>query len=183
MAEIAHFSRVLTSTEINDIMDNGLTGATSPVTGIGHQTSYGTGSAASTSTRNFTRGISLDYPLDDTDLDTPYTESDYEKVEEFDGERVAVTGGGYLLHQFKKKHENDTDPINIALKCRASLAPSAAFVELEIFNRELDEWESLDSDNTAGANEDFDLAGVVSSDLENYYDQNNWVSLRIYQNI
>lgn len=110
-----------------------------------------------------------------------YTTPEEGKVAVEDGHRVAVSGiTSYLVHQFKRRHTNRSDRIKIRINARTTLAPTTQTVYLQIWNGRTNSWETLDSNSKSGANEDFNLHGDVSD--TSYYDFQNEVCVRIYQN-
>lgn len=78
----------------------------------------------------------------------------------------------------------DTDSNDVIItnwKGKTNLAPSQSTVYLQIYNRNSDSWETLDSDDTTGSDTEFSLSGTQSSNLSDYYDASNWVACRVYQ--
>ena len=135
--ELALFSSSLDSTDISDIMDNGLAG-----------------------TQFYTSGDVAALPADDTDLENQFATADYTTVSTDDGNRVAQTATGeYAIFQFKDKHTNNTDSITVTWNGQSDLAPSSSPVILEIYNHGTSEWDELDRDSTTAANTDFTLTG------------------------
>lgn len=94
--------------------------------------------------------------------------------------RVGQTATGeYMIHQFKDFVGGNTS-CTLEWEGQTSLAPSSSAVVLEIYNRNTNEWVSVDSDNTSEVNTDFILSGVIA-DLTNYKDAQNIISCRVYQ--
>ena len=103
-------------------------------------------------------------------------------MENDDGVRVAQTATDeHAIFLFKDKNDNATDGISVTWNGQTDLAPSSSTVYLQIYNRDSTAWENLDSDSTTGVDTDFDLTGSVSENLDDYYDANNWVACRVYQ--
>jgi len=129
----------------------------------------------------YTREENENLPSNKSDLSVVYTTIEENDVSKNDGVRVGLTGeeGNYLLHQFKKLHNNRRDRIKIKVNLQSSLAPSLSTVYLQIWNGQTNSWETLDSNNKADANVDFSLFGDVSD--TSYYDFNNEVAIRVYQ--
>jgi len=127
----------------------------------------------------YTRGDEATLPTNDTDLETAYTAQNVTDVATDDGVRVGQTGTlQYMIHQFKNFVPVSSTLLN--WNGQSSLAPSASIVRLQIYNRNTPAWETVDSDNTTGANTDFDLSGNIA-DLTNYKDAGNVISCRVYQ--
>ena len=76
---------------------------------------------------------------------------------------------------------NNQDVIIENCKAKASIAPSVSTVYLQIYNQNLNQWETLDSDSVTGADTEFTLSGTQSINPANYYAGGNWVSKRVYQ--
>jgi hypothetical protein len=54
---------------------------------------------------------------------------------------------------------------------------------MQIYNRTTAEWENVDFDNFTTENTKFTLTGGKSTNLDNYYDVDLWVSFRVYQEV
>ncbi|HSE35348.1 MAG TPA: hypothetical protein VLB83_04465 [Candidatus Paceibacterota bacterium] len=80
-----------------------------------------------------------------------------------------------LAYVFKKTHTNNTDQIDVSWEGQVSIATTTY---LKIYNYSSGAWETLAS-NTPSPATDFTLSGVQSSNLSNYYDGGNTVSLRL----
>ncbi len=123
-------------------------------------------------------------PANDATLAIIYDAGEITDVETDDGTRVEISGSNdYLVHLFKTQNTNNTDSINLSWNGQAVIAPSVATVYLQIYNQDTDSWETVDSDNATGANTDFSLGVTISADLSDYYDADNVVSARVYQQI
>jgi hypothetical protein len=102
-------------------------------------------------------------------------------VEFIDSVRVGVTGtsGQYLLHQYKKLHDNRTDRVKIEVNLRSTLAFTTSTVYLQIWNGITNSWETLCTNNKLSSNTDVSLYGDVSD--TSYYDFHNEITIRVYQ--
>lgn len=114
-------------------------------------------------------------------MTTAYNEQDYLDVASSNDVRVAQGGSAtqYILHQFKDYLGASTKCI-FYLECQSNYAPSLSTVYLQIYNRNLEQWETLASNNSAAADTDFILSASVG-DLTNYKDGNTIVACRVYQ--
>jgi hypothetical protein len=129
----------------------------------------------------YTRQTLSELPSGNADLAIPFTCDDYWYIEVIDGNTVEQTASGdYTIFQFKDKHVG-LDLINMTCATKSGLAPTTSTVHLEIFNDTSATWESLISNNTAGANEIFTLHYIMDTDLGDYYDAQDWVTCRVYQ--
>ncbi len=86
----------------------------------------------------------------------------------------------YTVFLFKNKH-TEKNKISIQCRLRSNWAPLYSTVYLQIFNRIITTWENLDSNNIENADENFILSGTITTNLNNYFDANLWISCRIYQ--
>lgn len=129
----------------------------------------------------YTRESESSLGTNDDDLTTSYTSSELDDVATNDATRVGITGGGYNAHLYKYVHTNSTDQISVSWDGQTDLAPTTSTVYLQIYNRNSTTWETLDSDNTSSANTDFTLSGSKTTSLSDYYDGNNMISVRVYQ--
>lgn len=94
-----------------------------------------------------------------------------------------VTISGYAIHQYKKLNSNNTDKIDITWKGKSSVATSSQAVRLQIYNHTSGLWETLDTESSAGVAVEFTLTGSVTTSLANYYDANNIITIRVYQQV
>lgn len=133
-------------------------------------------------TRNYSWGDEASLPTTDADLDVYYSDTDEDTASTDDGGRVTAYGNsGYVIHQFKDQSDSALKTISVSWNGQASIACSSKTVYLQIYDRNLGSWETLDSDTTTAANTDFTLEGSKTSSLSDYYDSDNKISCRIYQ--
>lgn len=130
----------------------------------------------------FTKENSSVLPSDNTNLTTLYTYTEIGKVASDDDERVSQSGIDYQIHQFQTPaHENNTDEILITVQVQTDKDPTSAPVHLQIYNFDISEWEDLNVDSSSSIDTDFDLTGLITSNVANYYNENNVVFYRVYQ--
>lgn len=129
----------------------------------------------------YSRGDETSLPSGTSDLETVYSASEVTDVSSDDGTRVAFDGAGFVLHLYKYRHSNDTDQIEVTWNGQTNNPPSVSTVYLQIYNFNSTSWETLDSDSSTAVDTDFDLTGTKTSSLTNYYDANNYVYVRVYQ--
>jgi hypothetical protein len=128
-----------------------------------------------------TRGDEDVLPGSDDDLETDFTLSDYDDVETDNAVRVAQTATDEnAIFQFKKRYPRQQD-IYVKWNGQTDLAPTSSTVYLQVYNRRTAAWENIDSDSVTGADTDFDLSGTISTNLDDYFDANFWISARVYQ--
>ena len=129
----------------------------------------------------YSRASVVSLPTDDGDLENLFTAQEYLEVDNNDGIRVDQSStGGYSVFLFKNKNDSQ-ESITINWDGQSNRAPSDSTVYLQIYNRNSSTWETLDSDSTSAANIDFTLTGNIFTNLSNYYDNNYWISWRVYQ--
>lgn len=132
--------------------------------------------------KKYSRGSQASLPTNTTNMSTLFTQTDYDNAATDDASRAEETGSDYVIHLFKYDNANNTDNITIDWNGQCADAPSSSTVYLQIWNSNSSSWETLDSDNTTGANTDFDLSGSITSSQSNYYTgSDNTVIARVYQ--
>jgi hypothetical protein len=121
-------------------------------------------------------------PLTKDNLDIIYGETDEDSVATDNGVRVGMNGSNtYLLHQYRIVNETTHDNICIKVNLQSTLEPSISPVYLQIWNVLTSLWETIASNTTSAADIDFDLEAEVTSNVENYYDTNREIAIRVYQ--
>jgi len=121
-------------------------------------------------------------PIDDTNLSIDFGGSDYVKVRYQDNITVSQTASNqYAVFLFKDQNASSDYEIHIRCRVKSSLAPLIRDVILQIYNRDSSAWETLDSNNTSGADTYFILTGDIITHVSKYYDANNWIACRLYQ--
>jgi len=134
----------------------------------------------------YSRGEYVTPPSNDNDLTTDYSAQDVIDVAEEDEARVSQSAergalaenAKYAIHQYKDFYAGDVGTLTWV--GQSNCAPSTSPVYLQIYNRISLEWETVTSNNTAIANIDFMLSGIIE-DLTNYKDENDVLSCRVYQ--
>lgn len=135
---------------------------------------------------NYTRENSATLDTSDVGLPTVSTYDDFIKVNTDDDTFLDLEGSQvYFKYLFKKNNHNtdNTNPFTVTWSGKSTVAPSTSTVYLQVFNRDSQEWETIDSDNSTGANTKFTLTASVTESVGNYYDENYLISCRVYQDI
>jgi hypothetical protein len=130
----------------------------------------------------YSRGDYATLPENDDDLENLFTADEYTKVvsdNDIYVEQVATDE--YSIFQFKVKNDNDTDAISPYWQGQSDIAPSSSKVVLQIYDRNGSVWEDIQEENLEDADTDFELQGTISSNLDHYYDEQYWISCRVYQ--
>jgi len=129
--------------------------------------------------RIYTSGNYASLPTDDADLETSYSYSDEDDVTTDNGVRVAQTADGeYAIHQFKNE-VGTASSITFNCNLQSDLSTVTQPMVLQIYNYNSTTWETLDTENTVGANTDFTLTGNIP-DMTNYV-SSGWCTCRVYQ--
>ena len=132
-------------------------------------------------TKDYSRGDEVALPGNDDNLENAFTSQDYSDVLTDDETRISQSATGeYAIFLFKNKNDSQEN-ITLNWNGQSDRSPSDSAVYLQIYNRNSTTWENLDSDDTTGANTDFDLTGTQSANLNNYFDDDFWISWRVYQ--
>lgn len=161
--------------DIGAWQDTSLTGSNTP-----SATPSETPSSSPSTEADYSRGSYASLPADNTDLETAYSDADYTAVSTKNDVRVSQQATSeYAIHQFK-------DYVGVENTCivewegQTNELPSFATVTLQIYNKNTNEWDTIDSDNSSAADTDFILTATVA-DLTNYKDENSYISCRVYQ--
>ena len=101
-------------------------------------------------------------------------------VDTNNGVRVGQTAEdtNFTIHQFKD-YVGDNTSCTVAADLQSDYAPSISTVYLQVYNYNSTTWETIDSDNAANADTDFELTSNIA-DLTNYK-QNGIMTCRTYQ--
>ena len=127
----------------------------------------------------YTRGDEAMLPLGITDLQTEYSAQDYTDISVINASRVGQTATEeFAIHQFKDYTENAA--VTLTWVGQTDYAPSASTVLLQIYNRDLTVWETVDSDSVSSVGTDFTLTANVL-DVTDYIDVNDVIVSRVYQ--
>ena len=122
-------------------------------------------------------------PATNDDLGTLYTTREEYDVYAIDSDNVALTGatGKYLLHEFKKLNDNNTDYIKVKVRLKSTQAPLNTPVYLQRWNESTQAWATIDTGDTQAVNTYFELHYFEKVNHVSYYDFGNEVSFRVYQ--
>lgn len=132
------------------------------------------------SNKNYTRDTLSSAPTGITDLAVAFDDSAYGNVAADDSTYVNQAGANTNVFLFKYTAPSSTSPITVTWNGKTTIAPSSKAVYLQIWNYNTSAWETLDSNNSAGANTDFTLQATKSTSVANYYSGNTAIA-RVYQ--
>jgi len=120
-------------------------------------------------------------PSKDNNLTNTFSAQEYLDVENLDGQTsIQTSNGQYSVFLFKNKN-TDQETISTTWTGKSNLAPSSSTVYLQIYNRTSTTWETLDTDSISSVDTNFTLTGTQTTNLSNYFDDNYWISCRVYQ--
>ena len=121
-------------------------------------------------------------PLDETDLETLFSSSDYLKVRTVDSIFVDQTATAeYSVFLFKNQAPDAINPPNMTCVAKSSLAPTISTVYLQVYNLTTSSWETLTSNSVANADTPFTMTASLTSGLDDHRDVGNWYYFRVYQ--
>jgi hypothetical protein len=150
---------------------------------------------------DYTRGDEGSLPINDNDLETPYSEEEVTNVSSSNDVRVAQSATAqYAIHQFKEFADvtAENNKCFVEWEGQTDLDPATSPVYLQIYNQVSPGWETIAQDpqlygastvsyasdkrdyNNSAVNVDFKF-NVSIPDLTNYKDIRGVVSFRIYQ--
>lgn len=161
--------------------------STSTSTSTSSSSSSSTSSSSTTTEQlveDYSRGDYATLNTDDADLENLFTEQEYEDVSAKDNVYVAQTAvfDENAVFLFKNKNDNTTDSIQVTWDGKSEMPPFFdSTVYLQVYNRTTEEWETKDSDNSSAADTNFELTATITTNLNDYYDVDGWVSCRVYQ--
>ncbi len=154
---------------------------------------YSRGKLTSSSTRSiYTKGSvsasysmenTADLEIDDTNLTTSFTTQNYTDVSTDDDNFVDLSGTAtYFKYLFKEPNSNAMEQsFTVTAKVKSAVTTPSKSVYLQVYNRTTQEWETLDTESSVGANTEFTLTGGVLTGYEDYYDNDYIISCRVYQ--
>ena len=121
-------------------------------------------------------------PTNDDNLTDLFTEQEYIDIGVEDDVYVGQAATyKYMVFLFKRKFEDDSKVIRVRCRLRTSVDGSVSTIYLQVYNRTTPGWETIATNNTATADVKFTLSGSVVSNLSDYYDDEYFMSFRIYQ--
>jgi hypothetical protein len=131
---------------------------------------------------SYSRGDYDSLPTDSNDLTHVYDSDEMEDVAGLDEVYVDQGGtSGYAVHQYRMYHNFPTANIEIEWTGKVMIPAFDQTVYLQIYNFDSGEWETLAYDDEADSNEPFSLYYVVGVNQQDYYDEDGYIAVRIYQ--
>ncbi len=147
--------------------------------------SYPTISTVATDTIRYSKASPISVPSGSSDLDYFLDPEGYSDISLDDGNRdVLTTSNSYPIYNFASRNSTSSDAINIIWNGQSSISGADAEFVLQAYRfGSVNSWITLSTNSTSTENIDFDLEGQINSNLSDYYDINNRVYFRLYQNI
>lgn len=100
-----------------------------------------------------------------------------------DGAYFIEYGSEYMIREYKYKNANNTDTVTFTWKGRSTESTQVSPVLIQIYNVTTAAWETLARETRVGPDIDFQATVTQSANLANYYDGNNTVTFRSYQQV
>lgn len=122
-------------------------------------------------------------PLTSDNLTNAFTNDIYSDVAVDDGDYFIEYGSEYLIQEYKYTNTNNTDSIIFDWNGRSTEATTVSPILIQIYNNTSALWETLARETRVAADTDFSVRVSVTSNLSNYYDSNNVVVTRSYQQV
>lgn len=118
-----------------------------------------------------------------TSLLDSFTNAQYSDVAGDDGDYFIEYGSEYMVREYKKKWTNNTDSIRFTWRGRSTQSTAISPILIQIYNVSTASWETLAQETRVPADTDFSATVNQSTSLSNYYDVNNVVTFRSYQQV
>lgn len=147
--------------------------------GTGTGTTGGSGAGGGIQLTYTTSGLSLT----GADLNNDLTPVQVSQVNGDDGDYFIQRGSEYTAMHFQRKGINNTSNINVSWKGRTTISTLISPFYLQIFNQNSLAWETIASQTLVPADTDFVINASQTTNLSNYYDSNNQVTFRSYQQV
>lgn len=122
-------------------------------------------------------------PTNNADLINPFSTTQYSNVSADDGDYFIERGSEYMIQEYKRTWTNNTDKITFTWMGRSTESTLVSPILIQIYNVNSAAWETLAVANTVPADTDFSVTVKQTTNLSNYYDSNNVVTFRSYQQV
>lgn len=133
-------------------------------------------------TEDFTKEAVTNLGTDDTNLATEFIPVEYDYLDTVDNRSAEITATNkYGVFLLKTKSLTGQPALSIKWVGKTNIPGSSSTIYLQIYNRTSITWETLASNTTVAANTQFTMTSSIVDNLSNYYDSNNIVACRIYQ--
>lgn len=112
-----------------------------------------------------------------------FNATQYSNVSVDDGDYFIETGSEYIISEYKKTWTNNTDTIAFTWQGRSTESTLISPILIQIYNVNSSTWETLTTVNAVPADTDFQVTVKKTTNLSNYYDSNNVITFRSYQQV
>lgn len=92
-------------------------------------------------------------------------------------------GSDYMIREYKKDWINNTDTPSFTWRGRTTESTVTSPMLIQIYNVNSGAWETLAVANKVPADTDFSVTVSQTTNVSNYYDANNIVTFRSYQQV
>lgn len=92
-------------------------------------------------------------------------------------------GSEYIIQEFKYKHVNNTDNIQLTWRGRSTISTSVSPILMQIYDNNAFSWVTVASETRVAADVDFQLQVTIKTNLSNYYDTNQIIVARVVQQV
>lgn len=129
---------------------------------------------------NYSRGHYSSLPTNEVDLTTIYNALEKENISHIDNIRVIQAATQeYIIHQIRQLI-GTASFAEVEFQGNSTYSPAVSPVYLQIYNYGNLSWETIDSNNVAMEDEDFELTKKIP-DVTNYVNSDRIMTCRVYQ--
>lgn len=117
------------------------------------------------------------------DLLNRFTSINYSNVMGDDGDYFIEYGSEYMIRNYQYDWTNNTDNISFTWRGRTTLSTLVSPMYIQIYNVTSAAWETMMVANKIPADVDFSVTVTKTTNVSNYYDSQNIVTFRAYQQV
>lgn len=145
---------------------------------------YTTTATVSGATRNAGAIATFYDPLGaNADLTNKFTYKNYSNAIGDDGDYFIEYGSEYMIRNYQRQNTNSTDIPTFTWRGRTTYDTRTSPMFIQIFNVNSSSWETLAVANKVPPDTDFSATVSPTGTIANYYDSNNFVTFRSYQQV
>lgn len=131
---------------------------------------------------DFTKEAVTSLGATDANLATEFIPVEYDYLDAIDNRPAQVTATNkYGVFLLKTRSSIGQPPLSIKWVGKTNIPGTSSTITLQIYNRNSTTWETLATNSTVAANTQFTMIATVTNNLSNYYDSDNVVACRVYQ--
>lgn len=121
--------------------------------------------------------------INNVDLINKFNSVNYGNVSIDDGDYFIERGSQVMVREYKSQHNNNIDNITMTWKGRSTISSILSPIYIQIFNQNTQIWETMAKQTLVPADTDFQVIVIQNTNVSNYYDVNNIVTFRSYQQV